>query len=472
MSEELSKHLAGEGELKAGTILNDRYTIKKVIGKGGMATVYLAEDIFSDNDLVAIKILRADFVNNKSYVERFCSEVIILNKINHPNVVHFVDANQDKATKLVFYVMEYIDGESLYDIMQRSSFSTSEITKIILGVCDGLHAIHKGEFIHRDIKPDNIMIDYRGVIKIADFGIAKQLNSNRRITTKIQKVGSMCYMAPEMWLGGHIDSTADIYALGVVIYQMVYKKLPFDGDTVRELMDQHIEEKVKYPEEIEVPVWLKELIVNCLEKDYTKRPQTVDDIINFMLEHADDDVRSSDITKGQSSLQGEEEFKRKEDIEKKLDTPSGSKAFCLMRATRNIGDDELYDNIKRKSLVIQLPVNRQRTISIEIEKPSLDFLFLGLFLISLLVMDGVLTCFGIQESEIHLEANPLMAYFMGIFGLKNALFVTKGFAIILVGIMIYLAKHQRWIKNVIATLSCIYAIAAVIPWVFVLSYYN
>ncbi|MDR2338202.1 MAG: DUF5658 family protein [Deltaproteobacteria bacterium] len=451
-------------DLQPGTLLHERYLIKRRLGLGGMATVYLAEDKFQDSMLVALKVLKREFTKDKVYVERFCSEVIILSKLNHPNVIKFYDAGRDDKTWFVYYVMEYVDGESLFDILQRKTFSSREITKIILGICDGLSVIHRGQFIHRDIKPENILIDTTGVIKISDFGVTLDVTVSRRLTTKLQKVGSMNYMAPEMWVGDKIGKTVDLYALGVILYQLVVRELPFKGVTVKEIMEQHLEEKVNFPAEVEVADWLKQLIIKLLEKDPNKRMQSADDVIYFMLDHAEDDVTSKDITKGNGKLQ-----------EQNTKTESNSKNHTLcFRATRNIDVEELGldAQARRSSVVIKLPMPREQTFTIEIEKPSMDFLFLGFFLISLLTMDGILTALGISDSSIHLEANPFVAYLMKIFGKNLALVMTKLVAILFVAFITVLAKRQKWIKNIIAALSCVYFIAAIIPWVFVLSYYK
>jgi serine/threonine protein kinase len=459
------QNLVSTEDLQPGTVIHERYLIKRKLGVGGMATVYLAEDTFQNSILVALKILKREFAKDKTYVERFCSEVIILSKLNHPNVIRFYDAGRDENTGFVYYVMEYVDGESLFDILQRKTFSSQEITKIILGICDGLNTIHRGQFIHRDIKPENILINTEGIIKISDFGVTLDVNVTRRLTTKLQKVGSMNYMAPEMWVGDKIAQTVDLYALGVILYQLTIGELPFKGATVREIMEQHLEEKVQFPEYVEISDWLKQLILKLLEKDPSKRIQSADDVVYFMLDHAEDDVKSDDITKGNGENSGK--------VYNQDASNSKNHTLCF-RATRNIDLDELgLDSPSRRaSVVIKLPLIKEEIFSIEIEKPSMDFLFLGLFLISLLAMDGILTSLGINDGNIHLEANPFVAYLMGVFGKNSALIMTKMVAILFVTFITVLAKRQRWIKNIIAALSCVYFVAAIVPWVFVLSYYN
>ena len=445
-------------DLPKGFVLSGRYEIERVLGIGGMSTVYLANDKYESTH-VAVKVLKRDFVQDETYVERFQNEVAILSKIHHPNVIQFSDSDKDEATGFVYYAMEHVEGESLYDLMERKRLSSAEVSKIVLGICDGLGAIHKCGIIHRDLKPENILIDGEGVVKITDFGVARDTNSNRRLTTKLQKVGSMNYMAPERWVGSNISESSDLYALGVMLYQMAFGDLPFKGDTVKEIMDLHLEGKLEVPDDAEVTDWVKELIVKLLEKDYRERPQSAQEVINFILNYAPDDLVSEDIATG--------------DAEQANLTERGTATYTLMlRATRNISCEELgWDKyVPKASVVIKLPKNR--TIALEVEKPSLDFLFLGLFLISLLAMDGILTSFGISGEDIHLEGNPIVAYLMGVFGKNSALIITKTISIIFVIFITLLAKRQRWIKNTIAVLSCIYLLGAAIPWLVILHYSN
>lgn len=450
-------------ELPVGTVLSERYEISSILGIGGMATVYLAQDKYENGKPVAVKVLKREFTRDKTYVERFLNEVLILSKIHHPNIIQFYDAGRDEVTGSVYYVMERVEGESLHDLMERRQLSSAEISKIVLGICDGLGAIHKQGIIHRDLKPENILIDGDGVVKITDFGVARDTNSTRRLTTKLQKVGSMNYMAPERWIGDNVGEPSDLYALGVMLYQMAFQDLPFKGDTVKEIMEMHLEEKLLFPDDVEAADWIRELIVKLLEKNPKNRPQSAHEVINFVLGHAQDDLVSKDIAIGDVEYQGSgyNPIKR------------NTRNYTLMlRATRNISTEELgWDKpVPKASLVIKLPKNR--TVTIEVEKPSLDFLFLGLFLVSLLAMDGILTAFGISEENIHLEANPFVAYLMEVFGKNSALIITKTVSIIFVVFLTWLAKHQKWIKNMIAVLSCIYLLGAIVPWVFVLRYYH
>ena len=448
-------------KLPVGLVLSDRYEICKILGVGGMATVYLAQDRYKDDCPVAVKVLKREFTKDKVYIERFLNEISILSKIQHPNVIRFYDADMDKETGLVYYSMERIEGESLHDLIERKQLSSSEISKIVLSICDGLSAIHKRGILHRDLKPENILIDGDGVVKITDFGVARDTASSRRLTTKLQKVGSMNYMAPERWFGENVGEPSDLYALGVMLYQMVFYDLPFIGDTVKDIMEAHLEDKLSFPEGAVTANWIKGLLTQLLEKNPKNRLQSSQDVIQYVLNNASDDLSSKEMAVGDVASAGYDPIKH------------NTKSYTLMfRATRNISSAELgWDKpVPKASVVIKLP--RNRTVTIEIEKPSLDFLFLGIFLISLLTMDGILTALGISEAEIHLEANPFVAYMMEIFGKNSALIITKAISIIFVVFITRLAKHQKWIKNMIAVLSCVYLCAAIIPWVFVLHYYN
>ncbi|MCC6933451.1 MAG: serine/threonine protein kinase [Deltaproteobacteria bacterium] len=455
---EISSARIATQSMKAGTIIGGRYDIQRVIGFGGMATVYAARDLQGSNRLVALKILHKEYSKDKVTAERFLREIDVLQKIHHPNIVAFYDGGKDGD--VVYFAMEYVQGESLQKLQEKKKFRAAEISKLILGICDGLSVIHQLDVIHRDIKPENILITIDGVIKITDFGIARGKNS--RLTTKLQKVGSMNYMAPEVWQGKELTAAVDFYALGILLYELVTGKLPYDGDMIYEVMDKHLNEDALAPGDINtsIPAWLDKLIMRLLDKQSSKRPQSAEEIIEYVTANAVDDLMDPGIAKAQTESQIEMSDHAVEDNLTKRRTLT-----LTLTATMNRESDE---RIRNKKLTLTIPLPKRAAVIFEIEKPSLDFLFFGIFLISLQVADWYLTSLGVERFTIKAEANPFMRGLMLRFGPEDTLLYVKMIAICFVGFLTIIARRIRWVKNIIAFLSCIYLTAAVLPWIYIL----
>ena len=222
-----------------GQKLNDRYQIIKTIGEGGMANVYLAYDTILDRN-VAVKVLRGDLATDEKFVRRFQREALSASSLSHPNIVEVYDVGEDNGS--YYIVMEYIEGKHLKQLLKkRGNLTLTEVVDVMLQVTDGMSAAHDSYIIHRDIKPQNIMILENGLIKITDFGIAMALNSTQ-LTQTNSVMGSVHYLPPEQASGKGATIQSDVYSMGILMYELLTGTLPFRGDNAVEIALKHIKE--------------------------------------------------------------------------------------------------------------------------------------------------------------------------------------------------------------------------------------
>jgi serine/threonine protein kinase len=217
-----------------GQTLNNRYKITNRIGKGAMGTVYRATDNQSGR-IVAVKIIASDLSVDPTMLERFRREGETLRQLNHLNIVGFVDAFQHEESYAI--IMEFVSGGSLFELLKSGPLPIDQAIQITLDLCDALIQAHRLRMVHRDIKPENVLIAEDGTIKLADFGVAR-LNEGTRMTRSGMQVGTPYYMAPEAWEGKTLDAQADIWSLGIVLFEMLAGQLPFAGDTPLSVMSK------------------------------------------------------------------------------------------------------------------------------------------------------------------------------------------------------------------------------------------
>ena len=222
-----------------GQKINDRYQIITTIGEGGMANVYLAYDTILDRN-VAVKVLRGDLATDEKFVRRFQREALSASSLSHPNIVEVYDVGEDNGS--YYIVMEYIEGKHLKQLLKkRGNLTLTEVVDVMLQVTDGMSAAHDSYIIHRDIKPQNIMILENGLIKITDFGIAMALNSTQ-LTQTNSVMGSVHYLPPEQASGKGATIQSDVYSMGILMYELLTGTLPFRGDNAVEIALKHIKE--------------------------------------------------------------------------------------------------------------------------------------------------------------------------------------------------------------------------------------
>ena len=262
--------------LKTGMIIAERYEILGKIGTGGMADVYKAKD-HKLNRFVAVKVLKPEFREDTTFIRKFRSEAQAAAVLTHPNIVNVFDVGDDNG--VYYIVMELIEGITLKDyISKKGRLSVKEATSIAIQVSMGLEAAHSHGIVHRDVKPQNIIISMDGKVKVTDFGIARAASSN---TISSNVMGSVHYSSPEQVRGGYSDEKSDIYSLGITMYEMVTGKVPFDGDTTVAIAIKHLQEEMVPPSVFaeDLPHSLEQIILKCTQKSVDRRYQNMEAVI-------------------------------------------------------------------------------------------------------------------------------------------------------------------------------------------------
>ena len=254
--------------LTEGMYIADRYEILGKVGAGGMSDVYKAKDLTLGR-FVAIKVLKAEFSEDINFVTKFRSEAQAAAGLEHPNIVNIYDVGSENG--LHYIVMEYVEGITLKTyIEKKGQLSFKEAVSIAIQVGRGIEAAHNKNIVHRDIKPQNIMISTEGKVKVTDFGIARAATSN---TISSDVMGSVHYSSPEQARNGFVDGKSDIYSLGIVMYEMVTGRVPFDGDTTVAVAIQHLQEEIVPPSVYapNLPISMEKIILKCTQKNPDRR---------------------------------------------------------------------------------------------------------------------------------------------------------------------------------------------------------
>lgn len=278
--------------LSKGQKINDRYEIVKSIGEGGMANVYLANDKILDRK-VAIKVLRGDLSADEKFVRRFQREALSVSNLSHPNIVEVYDVGEEDGQ--YYIVMEYIEGKTLKQLLnKRESLTLTEVIDIMTQLTDGIAHAHESYIIHRDIKPQNIMIEDDGKIKITDFGIAMALNATQ-ITQTNSVMGSVHYLPPEQASGKGATIKGDIYSLGILMYELLTGTVPFKGDNAVEIALKHMKDKIPSvrKQNPTIPQSVENIILKAAAKNPRNRYETAremhEDLVTCLSEeHAND----------------------------------------------------------------------------------------------------------------------------------------------------------------------------------------
>ena len=261
--------------IKIGMLIADRYEILEKVGTGGMADVYKSKD-HTLNRYVAVKVLKQEFSENANFVSKFRVEAQAAAGLMHPNIVNVYDVGEEKG--IYYIVMELVDGITLKNyIAKRGRLGYKEAVSIALQVSMGLEAAHRNHIIHRDIKPQNIIISRDGKVKVTDFGIAKAATSDT-ITSNV--MGSVHYTSPEQARGGFSDEKSDVYSLGVTLYEMLTGEVPFDGETTVAIAIRHIQEAMPSPRKLnpDIPYSVDQIVLKCCEKSPDRRYQNMQEL--------------------------------------------------------------------------------------------------------------------------------------------------------------------------------------------------
>lgn len=311
-----------------GQKINDRYQILRMIGEGGMANVYLAHDIILDRD-VAVKVLRGDLAGDEKFVRRFQREAISASSLSHPNIVEVYDVGEDDGS--YFIVMEYVDGKTLKSLIKRrGALTLSEVVDIMLQLTSAIACAHDSYIIHRDIKPQNVLILEDGTVKITDFGIAMALNSNE-LTQTNSVMGSVHYLPPEQANGSGSTIKSDIYSLGILMFELLTGKIPFKGENAVEIAIKQMKEPIPSVCKMnhETPQSIENIILKACAKNPKNRYDSVNEmredlVVSLSEEHANDarivyEYPEQDLeeTKVMKSLKGNTNKKPENEEDKK-----------------------------------------------------------------------------------------------------------------------------------------------------------
>lgn len=298
--------------LTEGMYLADRYEIVGKVGAGGMSDVYKAKDHILGR-FVAIKVLKQEFSEDMNFVTKFRTEAQSAAGLEHPNIVNIYDVGSENG--MHYIVMEYVEGITLKTyIEKKGQLSFKESVSIAIQVARGIEAAHNKNIIHRDIKPQNIIISTEGKVKVTDFGIARAASSN---TISSDVMGSVHYASPEQARNGFVDGRSDIYSLGIVMYEMVTGRVPFDGDTTVAVAIQHLQEEMVAPSAYapNLPISMEKIILKCTQKNADRRYQTIAELLSDLRKslispNEDFVVMVPAVDNGKTKVISEDELKR------------------------------------------------------------------------------------------------------------------------------------------------------------------
>ncbi len=390
-----------------GSKINDRYQIIKTLGEGGMANVYLAHDTILDRN-VAVKVLRGDLANDEKFVRRFQREALSASSLSHPNIVEMYDVGEDDGQ--YYIVMEYVDGKTLKQVLKsRGKLSITEVVDIMLQLTDGMAHAHDAYIIHRDIKPQNIMILSNGMIKITDFGVAASLNSTQ-LTQTNSVMGTVHYLPPEQAQGKGSTIKSDIYSMGIMMYELLTGLVPYKGDNAVEIALKHLKEPLPSVRKSNpsIPQSIENIIIRATAKNpknrYTDAREMHED-----LKTALDDSRKDEKKYVYKYAEGEID-------EKKLESTTAT----IKEATKEKPKEEVKKVVKKKK-------------EVEIDEDDDDddkkggkktlIIFLGIFTALVLVTTIVATVFFEKSSKITNKVIPDVSG-MSIVDATNALIDT------------------------------------------------
>ena len=375
-----------------GSKINDRYQIIKTLGEGGMANVYLAHDTILDRN-VAVKVLRGDLANDEKFVRRFQREALSASSLSHPNIVEMYDVGEDDGQ--YYIVMEYVDGKTLKQVLKsRGHLSITEVVDIMLQLTDGLAHAHDAYIIHRDIKPQNIMILPNGMIKITDFGVATALNSTQ-LTQTNSVMGTVHYLPPEQAQGKGSTIRSDIYSMGIMMYELLTGLVPYKGDNAVEIALKHLKEPLPSVRKVNpaIPQSIENIIIKATAKNpknrYTDARAMHDDLKTALDESRKDEKRyvykypendqenTKDLSNELASL------KKTDDAKKKTAEP-------VKKVVKKVKEKEVEEDDDDER------GGRKRTLIV----------FLGIFTALILVTTIVATMFFEKEGKVENKIIP------------------------------------------------------------------
>jgi serine/threonine-protein kinase len=277
-------------QLTAGTLVDHRYEIVELVGLGGVSSVYLARDNSLNGEEIVLKILSPDLANDPECFSRFKNEVVLSRRLAHPHITRVFDFGKAEPD-MNYYVLEYVDGGNLWSLVQRSALSRlnfADTIKVLLEVALALDYAHRNGVLHRDVKPENILLTSDGVAKLSDFGAARVMRIEKGITGPGAAIGTPHYMAPEALRGEKTDERSDIYSFGIMAFEIVAGYPPFDDESPLVLVTKQVNEtlpQISYSG-AEVPDWYQDFLEICTAKKSIDRFQSVSELIEVLWNNA------------------------------------------------------------------------------------------------------------------------------------------------------------------------------------------
>lgn len=277
----------GGSDLSRDQLIGRRYRVVVPIGQGGMGMVCLARDTELDDERVALKFVAPNTARSHLFSQRLKNEVILARRLTHPNIVRIYDFGGPENGSF-YIIMEYVDGISFREVLERrggGGLPIRQAVSLLFQVAVGLDYAHARKVIHRDLKPDNILLSTSGEVRISDFGSARCTQIDSRVTPDGELVGTPHYLAPEMFRGDRPQPTADVYAFGILAFELLTGRLPFEGKNFLPLLGQHLNHPLPSirSERPDVPSWLESLVTICAEKDPCDRFQGMAEIAHLLF---------------------------------------------------------------------------------------------------------------------------------------------------------------------------------------------
>lgn len=350
--------------IKSGMLIGGRYEVLEKIGTGGMSDVYKVKDT-KLNRFVAVKVLKQEFSENRNFVSKFRVEAQAAAGLMHPNIVNVYDVGEEDG--IHYIVMELVEGITLKKYIEKKvRLTTKEAISIAIQVAMGIEAAHNNHIIHRDIKPQNIMISKEGKVKVTDFGIAKAASSNT-ITSNV--MGSVHYTSPEQARGGFSDEKSDIYSMGITMFEMLTGRVPFNGDTTVSIAIKHIQDvmpsiRAYVPE---VPVSVENIVMKCTQKSPDRRYQCMSDMIKDLkhsLINPDDVIAQPDDTdeagKTRIALSGDANEEVRQLVREEYANEAELDKIKKVQSQYTYAGEELYNNTYEEPVRVRtVPVKKQ-----------------------------------------------------------------------------------------------------------------
>ena len=396
--------------IRIGMMIGDRYEILERIGTGGMSDVYKAKD-HKLNRHVAVKVLKQEFSENTNFVSKFRVEAQAAASLMHPNIVNVYDVGEENG--VYYIVMELVEGITLKKYIEKKArLSFKEAVSIAIQACMGIEAAHKNHIIHRDIKPQNIIISKDGKVKVTDFGIAKAATSNT-ITSNV--MGSVHYTSPEQARGGYSDEKSDIYSMGITLFEMLTGRVPFNGETTVAIAIKHIQEQMPSPRDFvpEIPVSVEQIVLKCTQKSPDRRYHTmaslIEDLKKSLMSPDEDFVRIEDADESMATRNaGKEQGEVRKQTQNRKKEPE-KEQIRLKKNSGSSGGNGGQSSSKKKKAPARVQEEEESYEDSRMERITTVLAVIGAVLIGCAVIFLVGRTMGIFESGQESGQVPMIA---------------------------------------------------------------